>query len=265
MINVKNVSYKVANHFIVDGISFEAKKGEVLAIIGANGAGKSTLLKLLCKEISPSKGKILFSDRDLESISHKELARMRSVLTQHHTVSLSFMVTELVMMGRYPHFEGQPTYNDGHAVRLAMEATGITHMAGRSYHTLSGGEQQRVQLARAIAQITDVEGGWLFLDEPTNGLDLLHQQQLLNQARKMASQGFGVICILHDINHAAAFADKILVLKKGKQLGFGTPAEIINREMIAEAFGVDIRIINNDEFSSPLVVTTGEVFNNQNL
>ena len=257
MITTNAVSYRAGRKQLLQDISFHALPGEVLAIIGANGAGKSTLLKLLSKEIEPSAGGILFCGKQLSDQSAKELAQKRAVLTQHQTVSLSFTVKELVLMGRYPHFDRQPNGHDQEMVRQAMEHTGIVHLAGRNYDTLSGGEQQRVQLARTIAQILDVPDAWLFLDEPTNGLDLLHQQQLLQLARKLAAKGFGVICILHDINHAAAYADKILVLKQGSQLAYGTPAQVIGCELIHQAFGVQVKIVRNDELNCPLVIATG--------
>lgn len=259
MIKVNNVSYSVGRKEILSDVSFAARPGEIIAIIGANGAGKSTLLKLLCNEMLPSTGQIQLNGKDLDDYPIKELARKRSVLTQHNTISLSFTVKELVLMGRYPHFEGQPTEHDMQMVIEAMRATGITMMAGRTYETLSGGEQQRVQLARVIAQIQDVPNGWLFLDEPTNGLDILHQQQLLIQARDMADRGYGVICILHDINLAAAYADQIMILKRGKVQALGTPKEVVTCENLHDAFGIEVQLMKNENFNCPLVITTGRI------
>lgn len=261
MINVQQLSYRIGPKKIVDNISFEARPGEITAIIGANGAGKSTLLKLLCREIIPVTGTVMLRGKDLNSYSLKELARMRSVLTQHNTISVSFTAMDLVLMGRYPHFENQPSAHDLQMVEQAMHSVGITHLRARSYETLSGGEQQRVQLARVIAQIQDMSGAWLFLDEPTNGLDLLHQQQLLLQARAMADEGYGVICILHDINLAAAYADQILLLKNGKQLVAGPPKEVISAENIYEAFGLKVQLLQHENFKCPLVVTGGTFIN----
>ncbi|WDF54252.1 heme ABC transporter ATP-binding protein [Mucilaginibacter sp. KACC 22063] len=257
MIKVNHVSYFAGKKEILSNVSFEVKQGKIMAIIGANGAGKSTLLKLLCNEMRPSSGKIQFNGKNLDDYPLKELARKRSVLTQHNTISLSFTVKEIVLMGRYPHFDGQPTEHDIQVVMEAMQATGITIMAGRTYETLSGGEQQRVQLARVIAQIQDVPNGWLLLDEPTNGLDLLHQQQLLTQARAMADRGYGVICILHDINLAAAYADQIMILKQGKVQALGRPQQVVTCENIHNAFGIRVQLMNNENFNCPLVITAG--------
>ncbi len=259
MIKVNNVSYHVGKKKIVDQVTFQARQGEILAIIGANGAGKSTLLKLLCCEILPVTGKITFRDKDMADYPLRELAKLRSVLTQHNTLSLSFTAKELVLMGRYPHFDNQPAPQDLLMVNAAMESTGVTHLAHRTYETLSGGEQQRVQLARVIAQIRDVPGGWLLLDEPTNGLDLLHQQQLLLQARRMADQGYGVICILHDINLASGYADQLMIMKDGRLLAIGAPEQVVNSDHIYEAFGLRVELLKNENYKCPVVIASGRM------
>lgn len=256
MIEVKNIHYSVGAKKLVDDISFSVRPGELLAVIGANGAGKSTLLKLLCKEIHVAQGEIYIRERPIGAYKLDYLAKFRSVLAQSNTISISFKVHELVMMGRYPHFENHPTENDIQIVKAVMEETGITEFANRTYNTLSGGEQQRVQLARVIAQIYDQPKGLLFLDEPTNGLDLLYQQQILTLARSLADRGYCVISILHDINFAARFADKVLILKRGKRIAFGSPREVINCENIHQAFNIRVRLLDDDEFQCPLVIPT---------
>lgn len=135
-----------------------------------------------------------------------------------------------------------------------MEETGTDQFANRDYNTLSGGEQQRVQLARVIAQIYDQPQGLLFLDEPTNGLDLLYQQQILVLARNLADRGYCVVSILHDINFASRYADKVLILKKGKRIAFGKPQEVVTCDNIHQAFNIRVRLLNNDEFKCPLVI-----------
>ncbi|SDD36952.1 iron complex transport system ATP-binding protein [Mucilaginibacter pineti] len=257
MIAVKNVSYSAGRKQILNNVSFKVAAGEMLAVIGANGAGKSTLLKLLCREMYPASGDIRFNDKDIDSYTIKQLALVRSVLTQHNIVSVMFTVKELVLMGRYPHFENQPLANDIEVVNKVMEDTGITHLSARDYNTLSGGEQQRVQLARVIAQIYDQPNAFLFLDEPTNGLDLLYQQQILQLARDMANRGYIVISILHDINFASRYADKILILKNGETVAFGAPLEVISCENIHEAFNIKVRLMDCEGFKCPLVIPSG--------
>src|SRR5690606_4045680 len=183
MIETRDISYSVGKKKLVNKVTFNVQPGELLAVIGANGAGKSTLLKLLCREIKGNSGEILIHNKPIESYKLDAMAKFRSVLSQNNTISVSFKVQELIMMGRYPHFDNHPTERDIQIVRAAMEETGVTKFSNRDYNTLSGGEQQRVQLARVIAQIYDQPNGLLFLDEPTNGLDILYQQQILSLAR----------------------------------------------------------------------------------
>lgn len=256
MIRVKHLNYRAGARMLVEDLSFEVGSGEMLAVLGANGAGKSTLLKLLCREIKPASGQIYLHNRSIEDYKLRELAKKRAVLAQHNTISISFQVEELVMMGRYPHFNHQPKQSDQEILKEVMIETGITHLAGRDYNTLSGGEQQRVQLARVLAQIYDHPNACLFLDEPTNGLDLEYQQQILLLARKLANNGYCVICILHDINYASRFADRILMLKNGKKVAEGVPVEVINTTNIQETFNVKVKLIECDEYHCPLVIPT---------
>ncbi|GAA4784448.1 heme ABC transporter ATP-binding protein [Olivibacter ginsenosidimutans] len=254
MIQVRQLSYKVGQKKLLDNVSFTLGGGEHLAIIGANGAGKSTLLKLLCKEMTSKEGEILLAGRPITAFSLKELATFRAVLSQQHTLAVSFTVQEIVLMGRYPHFEQQPSAHDLTIIKAAMEETGVIDFSNRHYHTLSGGEQQRVQLARVIAQIYDQPGGLLFLDEPTNGLDMLYQQQVLLLARSLADRGFSVISILHDVNFASRYADKVLLLKEGKVVAFGTPTEVVTCDHIHEAFGINVTLMEGENFKCPLIL-----------
>lgn len=254
MIQVKNITYQIGKKELVKELSFDVKSGELLAILGANGAGKSTLMKLLCREISPNYGDIMLGGQYLKKYSLPELARRRAVLSQQNTISISFIVNELVMMGRYPHFEHQPGPEDYEIVKQVMEETGITYLSARDYNTLSGGEQQRVQLSRVLAQIYDCPDACLFLDEPTNGLDLLYQQQVMELARRLADRGYCVICILHDINFASRFANQILMLKEGRKVAMGTPLEVINCENIHETFNINVKLMSCEGYNCPLVI-----------
>jgi iron complex transport system ATP-binding protein len=254
MIEVRELAYRVGKKELLSSVNLNVEPGEMLSVIGANGAGKSTFLKLLCRELSPSAGEIFLNNKNISEYKTIELARMRSVMVQQNTISMSFTVSELVLMGRYPHFESTPSVKDQAIVQEVMEETGISDLAGREYNTLSGGEQQRVQLSRVLAQIWDVPQGFLFMDEPTNGLDLLYQQQILNIARKMADKGFCVVCILHDINFASRYADKLLILKHGKPIAYGTPPQVINYANIYNAFNIRVHLMKHDGFNVPLVV-----------
>lgn len=256
MIEVKNLSYQIGAKPILRHINMQARPGELLAIIGPNGAGKSTLMKLLCGEVKSPKDSIFLNGKALSLYSAKELALMRAVLTQANEVSVEFSVQELVTMGRYPHFEVNPSTKDLEIIEAVLEEMGIQHFKDRSYHSLSGGEKQRVQLARVLAQIYECQDAILFLDEPINGLDMQYQQIILEKARKMANRGWTVLCILHDINFASRYADKIMILKAGEVANFGTPTEIITAENLLKTYNIGVKVWHDSEIGYPFITPT---------
>ncbi|WP_374163879.1 heme ABC transporter ATP-binding protein [Arcticibacter sp. MXS-1] len=254
MIEVRNLTYAAGTKSLLRDISFDVRSGEVLAVVGANGAGKSTLLRLLSGELKAAEGTVKLKDKPVSDYSIAGMARVRAVLSQQTSLTMSFRVEELVMMGRYPHFESRPTLADKLIVEDVLHETGVSHLARREYNTLSGGEQQRVQLARVIAQIADVPGAVLLLDEPINGLDILYQQEILQVVRRLADTGYCVVCILHDMNFAAQYADRVLMLKEGRVIAQGRPREVLNEENMYEAFGVAVQVFEHPAFAFPLVL-----------
>ncbi|GAA4341795.1 heme ABC transporter ATP-binding protein [Mucilaginibacter gynuensis] len=246
MLTVKNISYQIGPHKLVKDISFSIKPGELIAILGSNGAGKSSLLKLLAGTYKPNEGTIHFNGQPLSKYSALELAKMRAVLSQQNVVSLPFNVQEIVMMGRYPHFNNHPSAHDHSIVNTVMEATGVLSLAGRSYLTLSGGEQQRAQLSRALAQIWENEHALLLMDEPVSGMDILYQQQTLAILKAMTQKKFMVISVLHDMNLASQYADRIIMLKNGRKWYDGTAAEVLNPKSVYEIFEIE-----SDTFTNP--------------
>ncbi len=254
MFKVQEISYQAGKKKLLNKVSFEANTGELLAILGANGAGKTTLMKLLCNELKPLSGKIIFNETDLQNYKPQQLAKLRSVLPQNHSLSVSFTVLELVTMGRYPHFNNKPSAKDIEIIAQVMDETGISHLANRDYNTLSGGEQQRAQFARVFAQIYDTPQATLLLDEPTNGLDLLYQQQLMVLAKNLTNKGYCVVCILHDINFATRFADKILMLKNGEIVAYGYPIAVVNCENIHKTYNINVKLMQCEGYDCPLVV-----------
>lgn len=254
MFDVQNLSYRIGRKTLLQQVSFCARPGELMVIIGANGAGKSTLLRLLSGDLLPSGGSVFFQGQALMSQSPAELARQRAVLTQQHTLALAFSVEELVMMGRYPHFQGQPDSRDHLVVSTALAMVGMSEMASRSYPTLSGGEQQRVQLARVLAQVWEANPGYLLLDEPLTGLDLHHQHRTLAVARELVGKGFGVVAVLHDLNLAAQFADQVLLLHHGQVLAYGPPAEVLTTENILAGFDLPVQLVPHPSQDCPLII-----------
>jgi iron complex transport system ATP-binding protein len=254
MIKVQNLTFQIGKKYLLKEVSFEVKQGEFLAIIGANGAGKSTLLKLLSKELPLQDGAITWEGKPLAYYSLENLAKKRAVLSQQNSVSLGFSVKEIVMIGRYPHFHFKPTYKDEQIVQEALQKTVVKHLENRIYHTLSGGEQQRVQLARALAQIWESKQAWLFLDEPTTGLDLLHQQEIIEIAKDFAGKGYGIIAILHDLNLAMQYADKVLMLKNGHVAAFDLPEKAMTCENIHQVFDLPVKLIQHPDLQCPMIV-----------
>ncbi|MBN9159950.1 MAG: heme ABC transporter ATP-binding protein [Myxococcales bacterium 68-20] len=258
MITARNVTRHVGGAKTLDDVSIEVPAGSVLALVGPNGAGKSTLLKVLSGEITPTSGEVTMAGKLLSSWSPRERAKMRAVLPQDAALAFPLSAYDVVLLGRLPHEERREPSRDRAIARLSMSATDTLELADRSYPTLSGGERQRVQTSRALAQIW--EGGErrvLLLDEPTSSLDLAHQHATLRCARRLASEGCAVACVLHDLNLAAQYADRIGVLHRGKLKALGAPADILTAELLEEVFDVRAAVVTHPELSCPLVVTLG--------
>ncbi len=254
MVKASNIGYKTGARYLLREVSFDVQAGEHMAVIGANGAGKSTLLRLLSRELLPVTGTLELEGRSMNSYSIAALAKLRAVLSQQNSVSIPFSVFELVMMGRYPYYDNVPSVKDMDIVHKVLSLMNIQHLYDRDYNTLSGGEQQRVQFARTLAQIYDRGQALLLLDEPTNGLDLLFQHQLLALARQMADQGFAVISILHDMNFASRYSDKVLMLKEGRMVSYGSPGTCLTPANIRDAFGLDVQVVDEERLCNPLII-----------
>lgn len=256
MIRADQATFRVGEKALVDAVSLDLRAGEVLAILGPNGAGKSTLFKMLCGQNSPHSGDIFYDDVPLDSMDLRQLARRRAVLPQSGQIPFDFTALEVALLGRSPHAGGE-SKNDEEIVKAALALTETGHLADRPVGTLSGGELQRVHLARVLAQIWDpVEEGnrALFLDEPTSSLDLAHQHSTLRLAREWADRGVAVAVILHDLNLASLYADRLMVMKKGKSVACGEPARVLTAELIQEVFEIRALVQAHPEKGGPLVI-----------
>jgi iron complex transport system ATP-binding protein len=254
MLIADHISYETGKRMLVKDVSFSIRPGEMLVILGANGAGKSTLLRMLSGERTPSKGSLTLHHKEVSHYSSPELALKRAVLNQQNIVNMAFMAQEIVMMGRYPHYQNNPSAKDREICEEVMKLTGTMHLAERSYLSLSGGEQQRVQLSRILVQIWDIPNALLLMDEPVSGLDLQYQQQTLAIAKALSKRGFMVISILHDINLAAQYADRILMLKNGRKWYDGTASEVLNTKNIYEVFEIDSDVFTNPKTLKPFFI-----------
>lgn len=227
---------------ILKSVSIEAKNKEFVGLIGPNGSGKSTLLKCIYRILKPDKGCVMLDGYQLQEMSHKSSAKKMAVVAQHNDYNFEFSTREIVLMGRSPYKKAMEwdKAQDYAIVDEALHTVGMSRHADRSFYTLSGGEKQRVILARALAQQTPC----LILDEPTNHLDITHQLQLLKIIRNL---NITVISAIHDLNIAAMFCDRIYVLKDGKIVASGTPREVLTRELIREVYQVESEIVEDSK------------------
>jgi iron complex transport system ATP-binding protein len=257
MLEARDIAVTLGAKRLLDGVSLSLRGGEILALVGPNGAGKSTLLKVLSGEIAPSAGSVAMDGRPLAGWPALERARVRAVLAQDSTLAFPFTALEVALMGRYPFNTGHSTRRDRAIAREALAYVDVAHLAQRLYPTLSGGERQRVQLARVLAQIWEPHAGprCLLLDEPTSGLDLAHQQQALKGARRFAlEQGVAALVVLHDLNLAAQYAERIALLHQGRLVTCGSPREVLTAARLAEYFDVEAAILAHPRSGAPLVV-----------
>ncbi len=251
MISARGVVVARAGRRILELDGFEAASGEVLGILGPNGAGKSTLLRVLAGELRPDAGEARFGGQPVLRWSPAALARRRAVLPQASALGFPLRAAEVVALGRLPH-GGDPAP----AMAAAMAEAGVAHLAHRVHATLSGGEAQRVQLARVLAQLHGVPAGEaaLFLDEPTAALDLPHAHAILQAARRRARAGAAVVAVLHDLSLAAAHCDRLLLLAAGRRVAEGVPEAVLTPAHVSAAYGMAVRRVADPEGGALLLV-----------
>jgi iron complex transport system ATP-binding protein len=244
-LRARDVGFHVHNRQLLAGVSLELTAGRVVGLVGPNGAGKTTLLRILAGELRPTCGDVLLGAEPIGAIPAWRLARLRAVMTQATDVAFPFSVAEIARMG----FDA-----GGAASRRDLErrldailmVADVARFADRQYHSLSGGEQQRVQFARALCQLEAGAGAGpqiLLLDEPTSSLDLRHQMMLMRAAREVARRGAAVCAILHDINLASVCVDEIVVLKDGRLTHRGPPCEVITAQTVRATYDIDVDVV----------------------
>lgn len=285
MIEMSGIGVRIGSATLLADVDFDAPMGKLTAILGPNGAGKSTLLKVAAGTVVPSRGSVRFGGRPLAGWPRRELARRRAILSQRTDLTFALTALDVVLLGRSP-YAGQTRRTEDVRIALAaMETCGVDRLAGRTWPTLSGGEQQRVGLARVLAQLRrpgdaavaapgDTETGaapaaapadgvpapdaCLLLDEPTSSLDIAHQQAILALAHRLAADGMAVIAVLHDVNLAAAFADRVFLMKHGRVVAAGPAAETLRPEVVGPVFDIGMRVVADPEGGSGyLVPATG--------
>ncbi|SFI71754.1 heme ABC transporter ATP-binding protein [Aerobium aerolatum] len=245
MIDATDVEVSIGSRKILHGINFTARSGEVTAIVGPNGSGKTTFMKSLSGDIK-AKGSVRINGRDLRDLKPWQLAGVRAVLPQATSLSFPFTVREIVRLGVNGGRSGANAKVEDRLPEKALAKVDLEGFAGRYYQELSGGEQQRVQLARVLCQVwepvLDGEPRWLFLDEPVSSLDIKHQLVIMKIAQEFAASGGGVVAILHDLNLTSMFADHVTVISRGTVAAAGKPAAVFTDELIEEVFECRLKV-----------------------
>lgn len=257
MLKTGNISYSIGSKQILKDISLNFAAGEFTMIVGPNGSGKSSFLKIFSGEVHKFQGSVLYDEQPINSINKEQLATRRAVMSQQTELTFPLNVEEVVMMGRYPHFSFSPNKKDISICREVISRMNLDSFVERNYTTLSGGEKQRVQYARVLAQVWEkpAQGNrYLFLDEPLNNLDIAYQQDFLQMATLLKKQDTVLVAVMHDINLAIQYADKLAFFKEGSLIGYGTPKELVSASLLKEVFNVSTMVIENPATGAPLVV-----------
>jgi iron complex transport system ATP-binding protein len=255
MLQASKISYSHKKFTILEGIDVSVQYGELLVIVGPNGAGKSTLLSMLANELGKNEDPVFFKKKTFEDWDEKELPYNKAKFSQNNSHDIPLSVKDVVMMGRYPYFNSMPRKEDHEAAFAAMEATDVAQLKERDYNSLSGGEKQRVHLARVLAQLdNDISHKLAFFDEPLNNLDVLHQHKILHTIKNFTRQGNTAVLVLHDLNLAAQFADSVMLLKKGKIVAHDVPGKVFTKEIISRVYNFPCTICPNPVNKNPLII-----------
>ncbi|CAI8699025.1 heme ABC transporter ATP-binding protein [Pseudomonas zeae] len=253
MLRAQNLHILRARKAVLSDVSLQLEPGQVLGVLGPNGAGKSTLLGALCGELAASAGGVTLDGQALSHWTGPQRAQRLAVLPQVSTLDFAFRVEEVVGMGRLPWQSGR--VRDAEIIAQALTAADAGHLSGRSYLALSGGERQRVHLARVLAQLWPGQAGQtLLLDEPTSMLDPLHQHTTLQAVREFADRGAAVLVILHDLNLAARYCDRILLLEGGCPVALDTPQQVLRPDTLQAVFGLEVLVQPHPERGHPLII-----------
>lgn len=240
-IEVQAVTVSLRERPVLRAVSLSLQPGELLVLIGPNGAGKTTLLRTLCGDLGPSQGRVALGERNISEISARELARRRSVMTQSNPIAFEFSVADVLQMG----WLGRESELQAQVLPELAARWQLTDLLPRVFNTLSGGEQQRVHFVRALLQLGSGDqdhSRFLFLDEPNAGLDLAHEQQLLRAVRAVCAEGIGAAVVLHDLNLAARFADRIALLCNGELQALGEPSAVLTEARLSEVYGLPLTV-----------------------
>ncbi|EHS55205.1 ABC transporter ATP-binding protein [Paenibacillus kribbensis] len=253
MFRLKTANLDIAyeDRLIVEDLNVEIPQGKITALVGANGSGKSTILKTMARIMNPKGGSVLLDGKSIHKQSTREVAKQLAILPQNPTAPEGLTVTELVSYGRFPYQKGFGSMkaDDRKMVEWAIQVTGMSEFHDRPIDQLSGGQRQRAWIAMALAQDTDI----LFLDEPTTFLDMAHQLEVLHLLEYLnTSAERTIVMVVHDLNHAARYAQHMIAIKKGKAEAVGAPTEVMSPDVLREVFGIEADIVTDPRTGVPL-------------
>ena len=252
MVRVENFSCGYGKDLVLKDINFEVKAGQFIGLIGPNGSGKSTMIRAISGFLPPQKGFILLNGKAVSRKRHRNLAKKLAVVTQSQEATPPFSVEEFVLLGRVPHWSKLQlleTKKDIEIAEKAMALTGISHLRGRAMEKLSGGERQLARLARALTQ----KPALLLLDEPTAYLDIGHQVQIMQLLNKLNKEATTIVAVLHDLNLASLYCERLVLLKNGRLRCAGSPEEVLTEAIINEVYDTSITVKEDFHISRPLV------------
>ena len=256
IIELKNLSIGYGNKSVLQDVNAKINKGEIVGIIGCNGAGKSTLLKTIRGLLPKQSGEILYFGRKLESFSEKELAREVAYLQQNVEVGFGYTGKDIVLAGRYPYmkwWKGESISDEELALKC-MEYTGTKELAERPVNEVSGGQKQRILLAKVLAQQTPI----LFLDEPTTGLDMVYQEEIFRFSQALAEMGKTILMVVHELNLAAKYCSRIILLGEGTVIADGRPANVFTEKILSKAYNAPVRVIRSHNTNEIIEISTKE-------
>ena len=260
-LKARDLHFRYGADPVICDLSLELRAGEMLGVIGPNGSGKSTLLRLLSGVLAPERGGVTLHDKPLAAYSRRELGRRLAVVPQDTVIEFPFSVTEVVLMGRSPHLAGFAfeSRRDLDVALAAMDRCGVRHLAQRSIHELSGGERQRVILARALAQEAEI----LLLDEPGAFLDIRHEVEIYDLLHDLQLEGRSVMTVLHDLNLAALYCDRVALMSQGRLYRCGLPAEVITYQSITDVYDTEVYVDTNDITGAVNVLPLSRAYRNR--
>ena len=255
MIQIQQLQFKAKERWLLKNIDLEIKSGELIAIVGPNGAGKSTLLSSIANEIAFEAKEYLFKNQKISSYSKKEIPQHRAKFSQHQSAEIHLKNDEIVLMGRYPYFTNEPNKEDWEVVNLWMQKTQTNHLTDRDYEHLSGGEKQRLHIARIFTQLeNEIENKLVLLDEPLNNLDVAHQFKTLHLIKEFTNKKNSALVVLHDLNIAAQFADRLILMHNGKIEIFDKPEKVLTQERITNVYQYPCTLTKHPITEQPIIL-----------